>query len=68
MFSYEFLLWWSSEGDVAFTSQRRFWQQTAAKAGVKTWGYLFTQPQPEDPPSLGGKLTFARAMGPLLSA
>ncbi|KAK7041835.1 hypothetical protein VNI00_009124 [Paramarasmius palmivorus] len=31
-------------GDVAFQSQRRLWQQTAANAGVKSFGYLFTQP------------------------
>ncbi|KXN81465.1 Lipase 2 [Leucoagaricus sp. SymC.cos] len=41
------------QGDRAFQSQRRFWQQTAANAGVKTWGYLFTQPQPQSPPFLG---------------
>ncbi|KAK1222241.1 hypothetical protein PQX77_014874 [Marasmius sp. AFHP31] len=38
--------WAAINGDVAFQSQRRLWQQTAAKAGVKTYGYLFTQPQP----------------------
>lgn len=43
------------EGDVAFQSQRRFFQQTAARAGVKSWGYIFTQPQPSIPPSFGGK-------------
>ncbi|KAF5335023.1 hypothetical protein D9758_016192 [Tetrapyrgos nigripes] len=32
-------------GDIAFQSQRRFWIQTASNAGVKTFGYLFTQPQ-----------------------
>ncbi|KAF5353626.1 hypothetical protein D9757_012454 [Collybiopsis confluens] len=41
------------EGDVSFQSQRRLWIQTASKAGVKTFGYLFTQPQPENPPFLG---------------
>ncbi|KAG7090605.1 hypothetical protein E1B28_009707 [Marasmius oreades] len=40
-------------GDVSFQSQRRLWQQTAAQAGVKTYGYLFTQPQPAGNPSLG---------------
>ncbi|KAJ7178188.1 esterase 1, partial [Mycena filopes] len=40
-------------GDVDFHSQRRFWIETAANAGVKTFGYLFTQPQPTLPPSLG---------------
>ncbi|KAF9452094.1 extracellular triacylglycerol lipase precursor [Macrolepiota fuliginosa MF-IS2] len=41
------------QGDIGFHSQRRFWQQTASQAGVKTWGYLFTQPQPTNPPFLG---------------
>ncbi|KAJ7742577.1 extracellular triacylglycerol lipase precursor [Mycena metata] len=40
-------------GDIDFTSQRRFWIETAANAGVKTFGYLFTQPQPTLPPSFG---------------
>ncbi|KAF8189617.1 esterase 1 [Mycena galopus ATCC 62051] len=33
-------------GDSDFQSQRRFWMDTAANAGVITFGYLFTQPQP----------------------
>ncbi|KAF9011689.1 esterase 1 [Cyathus striatus] len=37
-------------GDISFQSQRRFWIQTASNAGVKTFGYLFTQPQPTLPP------------------
>ncbi|KAJ7130370.1 extracellular triacylglycerol lipase precursor [Mycena epipterygia] len=41
------------DGDLQFTSQRRFWIETAANAGVKTFGYLYTQPQPNAPPSLG---------------
>ncbi|KAJ7111474.1 extracellular triacylglycerol lipase precursor [Mycena epipterygia] len=40
-------------GDLDFTSQRRFWIETAANAGVKTFGYLFTQPQPNGAPALG---------------
>ncbi|KAJ7111458.1 extracellular triacylglycerol lipase precursor [Mycena epipterygia] len=40
-------------GDLMFTSQRRLWMETAASAGVKTFGYLYTQPQPNAPPSLG---------------
>ncbi|KAF7366897.1 Carboxylic ester hydrolase [Mycena sanguinolenta] len=42
-------------GDVAFHSQRRFWMNTAANAGVPTFGYLFTQPQLPTvvPPFLG---------------
>jgi len=34
------------QGDISFQSQRRAWMQTAARAGVKTFGYLFTQPMP----------------------
>ncbi|KXN91360.1 Lipase 2 [Leucoagaricus sp. SymC.cos] len=30
------------QGDLEFQSQHRFWQQTAANANVKTYGYLFT--------------------------
>jgi carboxylesterase type B len=40
-------------GDISFQSQRRFWIQTASKAGVKTFGYLFTQPQPSVSPVNG---------------
>ncbi|KAJ7835984.1 extracellular triacylglycerol lipase precursor [Mycena leptocephala] len=40
-------------GDMSFHSQRRFWMETAASAGVPTFGYLFTQPQPTLPPSIG---------------
>ncbi|XP_006459019.1 hypothetical protein AGABI2DRAFT_115977 [Agaricus bisporus var. bisporus H97] len=40
-------------GDIWFLSQRRFWQQTASNAGMKSWGYLFTQPQPQNPAYLG---------------
>ncbi|KAJ7766372.1 extracellular triacylglycerol lipase precursor [Mycena maculata] len=40
-------------GDLDFLSQRRLWIETAANAGVPTFGYLFTQPQPELPPLLG---------------
>ncbi|KAJ7754372.1 extracellular triacylglycerol lipase precursor [Mycena maculata] len=40
-------------GDLNFLSQRRLWIETAANAGVPTFGYLFTQPQPELPPALG---------------
>lgn len=47
-------------GDIGFHSQRRLFQQIAARAGVKTWGYLFTQPQPTAvvPAFLGGKQSF----------
>ncbi|KIM41288.1 hypothetical protein M413DRAFT_445322 [Hebeloma cylindrosporum] len=40
-------------GDLSFQSQRRSWIQTASRAGVKTFGYLFTQPQPNDNPAIG---------------
>ncbi|KAJ7510728.1 esterase 1, partial [Mycena galericulata] len=40
-------------GDLDFQSQRRIWTETAANAGVPTYGYLFTQPQPNLPPALG---------------
>ncbi|KAH7881231.1 esterase 1 [Lentinula edodes] len=39
--------------DLNFLSQRRLWIQTASNAGVKTFGYLFTQPQPTNPAYLG---------------
>ncbi|KAF9257010.1 esterase 1 [Marasmius fiardii PR-910] len=31
-------------GDVMFHSVRRLWSQTAARAGIKSYGYLFTGP------------------------
>ncbi|GAW02803.1 extracellular triacylglycerol lipase precursor [Lentinula edodes] len=40
-------------GDLSFQSQRRLWIQTASNAGVKTFSYLFTQPQPTNPAFLG---------------
>ncbi|KAJ6552221.1 extracellular triacylglycerol lipase precursor [Mycena vulgaris] len=40
-------------GDLDFLSQRRVWMETAADAGVPTFGYLFTQPQPAAPAALG---------------
>ncbi|CAK5278646.1 unnamed protein product [Mycena citricolor] len=41
------------DGDLDFHSQRRLWIEAAANAGVKTFGYLFTQPQPDGLPQLG---------------
>ncbi|KAG6895916.1 hypothetical protein C0992_011608, partial [Termitomyces sp. T32_za158] len=38
------------DGDVAFQAQRRNFNQVAAKAGLKTYGYLFTEPQPDSGP------------------
>ncbi|KAJ7586080.1 extracellular triacylglycerol lipase precursor [Mycena floridula] len=43
------------QGDIHYQSQRRLWIQTAAEAGVKTFGYLFTEPTPGADPRLGGK-------------
>ncbi|KAJ7169227.1 extracellular triacylglycerol lipase precursor [Mycena crocata] len=40
-------------GDLNFLSQRRTWIEAAANAGVETFGYLFTQPQPNSPPAIG---------------
>ncbi|GLB39569.1 putative type-B carboxylesterase lipase family protein [Lyophyllum shimeji] len=35
------------QGDLSFQSQRRSWSQVHSRAGVKTFGYLFTEPQPD---------------------
>ncbi|KAJ6625127.1 esterase 1 [Mycena sp. CBHHK59/15] len=40
-------------GDMDFLSQRRLWIEAAANIGVKTFGYLFTQPQLNIPPAFG---------------
>ncbi|KAJ7788398.1 esterase 1 [Mycena olivaceomarginata] len=42
-------------GDLWFHSQRRAWMQTAEKIGVKTFGYLLTDPgaPPISPPTVG---------------
>ncbi|KAJ7199025.1 extracellular triacylglycerol lipase precursor [Mycena pura] len=40
-------------GDTNFLSQVSFWRRTATSAGVKTFGYFFTQPQPLSPPEIG---------------
>lgn len=41
-------------GDLMLQSQRRAWIQAADKFGVKTFGYLFTDPAPPiAPPTLG---------------
>ncbi|KAJ7450829.1 extracellular triacylglycerol lipase precursor [Mycena latifolia] len=39
--------------DLNFLSQRRLWMEAAATAGVPTFAYLFTQPQPNGTPALG---------------
>lgn len=42
-------------GDLLFQGPRRLWTQATSKAGVKTFGYLFTGPTPSTlPPVLGG--------------
>jgi len=41
------------QGDVSFQSQRRAWIQAASSRGVNTFGYLFTQPQPNGNPVNG---------------
>ncbi|KAJ7857231.1 extracellular triacylglycerol lipase precursor [Mycena leptocephala] len=40
-------------GDLWLHSQRRFWMETAAHAGVPTFAYLFTQPIVGGSPQLG---------------
>ena len=38
--------------DMQFQSQRRAWTQVASNAGVKVFGYIFADPQPNNPPSI----------------
>ncbi|THH14881.1 hypothetical protein EW146_g5513 [Bondarzewia mesenterica] len=40
-------------GDLWFQGQRRIWTKTAATIGTRTYGYLFTDPQPNVQPYLG---------------
>ncbi|TFK25305.1 triacylglycerol lipase 3 [Coprinopsis marcescibilis] len=40
-------------GDLVFQAPRRQWMDAASKLNVKSYGYLFTQPQPLGDPSLG---------------
>ncbi|TFK25315.1 triacylglycerol lipase 3 [Coprinopsis marcescibilis] len=40
-------------GDMMFQAPRRQWMDAASKHGVKSYGYLFTQPQPLGDPSMG---------------
>ncbi|KII90741.1 hypothetical protein PLICRDRAFT_683700 [Plicaturopsis crispa FD-325 SS-3] len=40
-------------GDLAFQSKRRAWIQAASNASVKTYSYLFTDPQTTSEPRLG---------------
>ncbi|KAF9531109.1 esterase 1 [Crepidotus variabilis] len=67
------------QGDISFQSQRRSLSQIASRAGISVYSYLFTQPTPNAPPSLGvfhsseiayvyGKPTDTTASGLALSA
>ncbi|KAJ7231980.1 extracellular triacylglycerol lipase precursor [Mycena rebaudengoi] len=40
-------------GDLVIQAPRRFWSQTATAKGTKVYSYIFTDPQPENPPFLG---------------
>ncbi|KAF7342113.1 Carboxylic ester hydrolase [Mycena venus] len=40
-------------GDVVIQAPRRFWSQMASAKGTKVYSYIFTDPQPENPPFLG---------------
>ncbi|KAJ7151199.1 extracellular triacylglycerol lipase precursor [Mycena filopes] len=63
-FSSQFKRLASIMGDLMVTSQRREWTQTASEVGVKTYGYLFTDPgaPPISPPTIGPKAP-AAALG-----
>ncbi|KAJ6514750.1 extracellular triacylglycerol lipase precursor [Mycena vulgaris] len=51
-------------GDLMFQAQRRAWMHAAAKFGVKTFGYLFSDPAPPIViPMLGGKPATRDALG-----
>ncbi|KAJ6511528.1 extracellular triacylglycerol lipase precursor [Mycena vitilis] len=40
-------------GDIVIQGPRRFWSQTASARGTQVFSYIFTDPQPENPPFLG---------------
>ncbi|KAF8178205.1 Alpha/Beta hydrolase protein [Mycena galopus ATCC 62051] len=40
-------------GDIVIQAPRRFWSQTASAKGTAVYSYIFTDPQPENPPFLG---------------
>lgn len=49
-------------GDLMFQAPRRLWTQAASRAGLRTFGYLFTGPTlPVVPPSFGGEFIFPYA-------
>lgn len=48
------------DGDVAFQAVRRNFNQVAATAGLKNYGYLFTEPQPASG-RLGGTFVSPRS-------
>jgi hypothetical protein len=41
-------------GDIVIQAPRRFWSKTASAKGTQVFSYIFTDPQPENPPFLGG--------------
>jgi len=41
-------------GDLLFAGQHRLWAKQYASAGSKWFGYLLTQPQPQNPGYIGG--------------
>ena len=47
-------------GDINFESQRRLWQEQTAAAGVPSYGYLFTDPQVDAEPRVGGMCVSTR--------
>ncbi|KAJ7430414.1 esterase 1 [Mycena galericulata] len=40
-------------GDLVIQAPRRFWSRAASEAGTKVYSYIFTDPQPQNPPYLG---------------
>ncbi|KAJ6622814.1 extracellular triacylglycerol lipase precursor [Mycena sp. CBHHK59/15] len=40
-------------GDLVIQAPRRFWSQVASSQGTNVFSYIFTDPQPENPPFLG---------------
>ncbi|KAF7366360.1 Carboxylic ester hydrolase [Mycena sanguinolenta] len=40
-------------GDIVIQAPRRFWSQTSSSKGTAVYSYIFTDPQPENPPFLG---------------
>ncbi|KAJ7326172.1 extracellular triacylglycerol lipase precursor [Mycena albidolilacea] len=40
-------------GDIVIQAPRRLWSKTASAKGTQVFSYIFTDPQPENPPFLG---------------